>query len=65
MFGFGKLNVAVVGTGYMASRMSAVLGSSGLVRPYAVVSRDIDRALRFGRENGFKKSRIARLSLYI
>ena len=56
MFGFGKLNVAVVGTGYMASRMSAVLGSSGLVRPYAVVSRDIDRALRFGRENGFKKA---------
>ena len=56
MFGFGKLNAAVVGTGYMASRMSAVLNSSGTVRPYAVVSRDIDRALQFGREKGFKKA---------
>ena len=56
MFGFGKLNAAVVGTGYMASRMSAVLNSSGTVRPYAVVSRDLDRALQFGREKGFKKA---------
>ena len=56
MFGFGKLNAAVVGTGYMASKMSEVLNSSGTVRPYAVVSRDIDRALQFGREKGFKKA---------
>ena len=56
MFGFGKLNVAVVGTGYMASKMSAVLNVSGAVKPYAVVSRDIDRALQFGRENGYKKA---------
>ena len=56
MFGLGRLNAAVVGTGYMASRMTAVLNSSGTVRPYAVVSRDIERALQFGRENGFKKA---------
>ena len=56
MFGLGRLNAAVVGTGYMASKMTAVLNSSGTVRPYAVVSRDIERALQFGRENGFKKA---------
>ena len=56
MFGFGKLNAAVVGTGYMASRMSEVISSSGAVRPYAVVSRDLDRALQFGREKGYKKA---------
>ena len=56
MFGFGKLNAAVVGTGYMASRMSDVLSTVGTVRPYAVVSRDLDRALQFGRENGYKKA---------
>ena len=56
MFGFGRLNVAVVGTGYMAAKMSAVLNASGTVRPYAVVSRDLDRALSFGRDNGFKKA---------
>lgn len=56
MFGFGKLNAAVVGTGYMASKMSEVISSSGSVRPYAVVSRDLDRALQFGREKGFKKA---------
>ena len=56
MFGFGKLNAAVVGTGYMASKMSEVLNASGAVRPYAVVSRDLDRALQFGREKGYKKA---------
>ena len=56
MFGLGKLNAAVVGTGFMAARMSAVLNASGTVRPYAVVSRDLDRALQFGRENNFKKA---------
>ena len=56
MFGFGRLNAAVVGTGYMAARMAAVLNASGTVGPYAVVSRDLDRALQFGRNNGFKKA---------
>lgn len=56
MFGLGKLNAAVVGTGFMAGRMAAVLNASGTVRSYAVVSRDLDRALQFGRENGFKKA---------
>ncbi|MBQ8054649.1 MAG: Gfo/Idh/MocA family oxidoreductase [Lachnospiraceae bacterium] len=56
MFGLGRHNVAVVGTGYMASKMAAVLNASPTVRPYAVVSRDLDRALSFGRENGFKKA---------
>ena len=36
--------------------MDSVLNSSGTVRPYAIVSRDIERALQFGRENGFKKA---------
>ena len=56
MFGFGRLNAAVVGTGYMASKMTVVLNSSGTVRPYAVVSRDLERALQFGRDNGYKKA---------
>ena len=56
MFGFGRYNAAVVGTGYMAAKMAAVLNASPAVRPYAVVSRDLDRALSFGRENGFKKA---------
>ena len=33
MFGIGKLNAAVVGTGFMAARMSAVLNASGTARP--------------------------------
>ena len=56
MFGLGRLNAAVVGTGYMATKMAAVLNASPTVRPYAIVSRDLDRALSFGRENGFKKA---------
>ena len=56
MFGLGKFNAAVVGTGYMAAQMTGVINASGTVKPYAVVSRDIDRALQFGRENGFKKA---------
>ena len=56
MFGLGRHNAAVVGTGYMAAKMAAVLNASPSVRPYAIVSRDLDRALSFGRENGFKKA---------
>ena len=56
MFGFSRLNAAVVGTGYMAAKMTEVLNSSSTARPYAVVSRDLDRALQFGRANGFKKA---------
>ena len=56
MFGFSRLNAAVVGTGYMAAKMTGVLNSSSTARPYAVVSRDLDRALQFGRANGFKKA---------
>ena len=56
MFGFGKLNAAVVGTGYMAAQMTDVFNASGTIKPYAVVSRDIDRALQFGRENNFRKA---------
>ena len=56
MFGLGKLNAAVVGTGYMAAKMTDAMISSGTMKPYAVVSRDIDRALEFGRENGFRKA---------
>ena len=56
LFGIGKLNAAVVGTGYMAGRMAAAMSASTRMRPYAVVSRDMDRALEFGRENGFRKA---------
>lgn len=56
MFGFGKLNLAVIGTGYMAGVMSDSLGSAGGVRPYAVVSRDVENAVAFGREHGYKKA---------
>ena len=56
MFGLGRHNVAVVGTGFMAAKMAVVLNASPTVRPYAIVSRDLDRAISFGRENGFKKA---------
>ena len=56
MFGLGKLNAAVVGTGYMAAKMTDAMISSGTMKPYAVVSRDLDRALEFGRVNGFRKA---------
>lgn len=56
MFGFGKLNLAVIGTGYMAGVMSDSLGSAGGVKPYAVVSRDVENAVAFGREHGYKKA---------
>ncbi len=56
MFGFGKLNVAIMGTGYMAGVMAETLQSVPSVRTYAVASRDMERALEFGREYGFKKA---------
>lgn len=56
MFGMGKLNMAIMGTGYMAGVMAQTIRSVSGVRAYAVASRDLDRAHDFGRDNGFKKA---------
>ena len=56
MLGFGKLNMAVVGTGYMAGKMAETIRYVSEVRPYAVCSRSTDRAYEFARKYGFKKA---------
>lgn len=53
---FGRLNVAILGTGNIAATMAETIRSVKGVRPYAVASRDHDRALEFGRAHGFKKA---------
>lgn len=56
MFGMGKINMAVIGTGYMAGIMADTMRGVSHVRSYAVGSRDLDRAMQFGRDHGFKKA---------
>ncbi len=56
MFGFGKINMGFIGTGYMAGKMAATVNQLSGVRPYAVASRDLERALGFGRDAGFRKA---------
>ncbi len=56
MFGFTKVNMGFIGTGYMAGKMAATAGHVPGIRLYAVASRDLERALTFGRDAGFKKA---------
>jgi predicted dehydrogenase len=53
---FGKLNMAILGTGNIAATMAKTMKSVSSVTSYAVASRDIGRAEKFARENGFKKA---------
>ncbi len=56
MLGFGRLNMAIVGTGYMAGKMAETIRYVSEVRPYAVCSRSTDRAYEFAQKYGFKKA---------
>ncbi len=56
MLGFGRLNMAIVGTGYMAGKMAETIRYVSEVRPYAVCSRSTDRAYDFAQKYGFKKA---------
>lgn len=55
MFGIGKLNVVILGTGYMAGLMAETIRGTGSARICAVGSRSYERAKEFAREYGFKK----------
>lgn len=55
MFGIGKLNVVILGTGYMAGLMAETIRSTGAARICAVGSRNYERAREFAKEYGFKK----------
>ena len=50
----GKLNISVIGCGASAALMGDTIRAVKQVRPYAAASRDLERALTFGRQNGFK-----------
>ncbi len=54
MFGIGAVNMAILGTGHIAGTMAKTMKSVSQVKSYAVASRDIDRAIAFGKEHGFK-----------
>lgn len=55
MFGIGKLNVVILGTGYMAGLMAETIRATGSARNCAVGSRNYERAREFAREYGLKK----------
>ena len=55
MFGIGKLNVVILGTGYMAGLMAETIRSTSAARICAVGSRNYERAREFAKEYGFKK----------
>lgn len=55
MFGIGKLNVVILGTGYMAGLMAETIRGTGAARICAVGSRNYERAREFAKEYGFKK----------
>lgn len=55
MFGIGKLNVVILGTGYMAGLMAETIRGTGAAKICAVGSRDYERAREFAKEYGFKK----------
>ena len=52
---FGKLNMAIIGTGRMASVMAETARKARGVKLYAVASRDASRASEFGEQHGIKK----------
>ena len=55
MFGIGKLNVVILGTGYMAGLMAETIRGTGAARICAVGSRNYERAREFAKEYGLKK----------
>lgn len=56
MFGVGTINVGVLGTGYIAAAMSETMKKISGINAYAVASRDLDRAVEFGTQHGFKRA---------
>ena len=54
MLGFNRLNMGIIGTGYMAGVMAETIRYVPQVRAYAVASRNADRAYEFGKNNNFK-----------
>lgn len=52
----GKINVAIMGTGNMASVMARTLRKVRGVRLYAVASRTLNKAADFAKQYGFKKA---------
>jgi predicted dehydrogenase len=53
---FGRVKVAIMGTGKIASIMADTLKSARGVECYAVGSRDLEKAKKFASEHGVKKS---------
>lgn len=53
---FGTINAAVMGTGRIAEKMAETMKSTRRVRPYAVGSRNLDRAVDFAKKNGFRRA---------
>ena len=56
MFGVGKLNIVILGTGYMAGLMAETIRAASSARICAVGSRNYERAKEFAKEYGFKKA---------
>lgn len=53
---FGSVNVAMIGTGNIAATMAATLRKTKHAKLYAVASRDMTRAVEFGKKWGFRKA---------
>ncbi len=51
-----KFKFAIIGTGEIAGHMSNAINSLGNVEPYAVASRDINRATEFAKKWNFTKA---------
>ena len=53
---FGRLNMAIIGTGNIAGTMAKTMKCVSSVTSYAVASRDIEKAKTFAKQYGFKKA---------
>ncbi|MFA6662695.1 MAG: Gfo/Idh/MocA family oxidoreductase [Lachnospiraceae bacterium] len=53
---FGKIDMAIMGTGNIASTMAKTIKHVSEVSMYAVASRNQDRATQFAKDYGFKKA---------
>ncbi len=50
------INLAILGAGNIARAMAATIAGMSEVNPYAVASRDLDRAKAFASEHGFERA---------
>ena len=51
-----KLKMAILGSGNIAKTMAITIGKMENVEPYAVASRDLEKANAFAKEYGFHKA---------